>query len=70
MDALNPLLVEAHVAETRERILASAKPRRKKRRSSPWVLLRRVGDALAGRRVRSTQQGEQVRRPQGRVLEA
>ena len=71
MDPLNPLLVDAHAAETRERMLASARPGRTPRhRSSPWALLRRIGDGVAGRWVTSRRQGDRVRRRHGRVLQA
>jgi hypothetical protein len=74
MDSLNPLLVDAHAAEMRERMLASVKPRRSPRHrssSSPWALWRRVGHVVvAGRWVASRRQGDRGRRAHGRGLEA
>lgn len=71
MHPLSPELVDAHAAETRERLLACTRPRRSPRhRRSPWALLRRIGDVVAGRWVTSRWQGEKVKSAHDRVLEA
>ena len=65
MHTLNPHFADAHAAERRERLLASPK-----RRRSPWIRLRRIGEVVAGRWVASARSDENMRRQHGRVLEA